>query len=113
MSLQVIAVIEELGKRRGLTIALSNRDEESLEAILSFTIRFIDNPQYTPYLIGVTHIICDIYGSMLGQSPLVDELFEKLRNKVTNECSVQRMLLRLLGQIDFVMTTAEMQSIME
>lgn len=105
--MQVIAVIEELGKRRGLTIALSNRDEDSLDAILSFTIRFIDNPQYTPHLIGVAHILCDIYGSLRGQSAVVDELFAKLREKVANECSVQRMLLRLLGQIDFVMTTSE------
>jgi U3 small nucleolar RNA-associated protein 15 len=103
----VIAVIEELGKRRGLTIALSNRDEESLDAILSFTIRFIDNPQYTPHLIGVAHILCDIYGSLRGQSAAVDDLFDKLRDKVTNECTVQRNLLRLLGQIDYVMTAAE------
>jgi len=106
----VIAVIEELGKRRGLTIALSNRDEESLDAILSFTIRFIDNPQYTPHLIGVAHILTDIYGSLRGQSAVVDELFAKLREKVATECSVQRMLLRLLGQIDYVMTTAEILS---
>jgi len=106
----VIAVIEELGKRRGLTIALSNRDEESLDAILSFTIRFIDNPQYTSHLIGVSHILCDIYGSLRGQSAAVDELFGKLREKVANECGVQRMLLRVLGQIDFVMSTAEILS---
>ncbi|EED91086.1 WD40-repeat protein [Thalassiosira pseudonana CCMP1335] len=109
----VIAVIEELGKRRGLTIALSNRDEESLESILSFTIRFIDNPQYTPYLIGVAHILCDIYGSLMGQSSVVDELISKLRAKVSSECSVQKMLLRLLGQIDYVQTTAEMQGVEE
>lgn len=105
--MQVIAVIEELGKRRGLTIALSNRDEESLDAVLSFTIRFIDNPQYTPHLIGVAHMLCDIYGSLRGQSAAVDELFAKLREKVRYECTVQRMLLRLLGQIDYVMTAAE------
>lgn len=86
---------------------MSNRDEESLDAILSFTIRFIDNPQYTSHLIGVAHILSDIYGSLRGQSAVVDELFDKLKEKVMNECGVQRMLLRLLGQIDFVMTAAE------
>lgn len=105
--LQVIAVIEELGKRRGLSIALSNRDEESLESILSFTIRFIDNPQYTSYLIGVVHILIDIYGFAVGQSSLVDELFTKLKAKVGTECAVQKNLLRLLGQIDYVMAGAD------
>ena len=103
----VIAVIEELGKRRGLSIALSNRDEESLESILSFTIRFIDNPQYTSYLIGVVHILIDIYGFAVGQSSLVDELFTKLKAKVGTECAVQKNLLRLLGQIDYVMAGAD------
>jgi U3 small nucleolar RNA-associated protein 15 len=105
--LQVIAVIEELGKRRGLSQALANRDEESLESILSFTIRFIDNPQYTPYLIGVVHILIDIYEGVVGQSAMVDELFERLKAKVVMECGVQKGLLRLLGQIDFVMAGAE------
>lgn len=104
---QVIAVIEELGKRRGLAIALSNRDEESLDAVLSFTTRFVDDPRYTPHLIGVAHALCDIYGSLRGQSSAVDELFARLREKVASECAVQKMLLRLLGQIDYVMTTAE------
>lgn len=97
-----------MGKRQGLTIALSNRDEESLESILSFAIRFIDNPQYSPYLIGVVNILIDIYGFAIGQSALVDELFAKLKTKVTTECARQKNLLRLLGQIDFVLAGAEM-----
>ena len=42
---------------------------------------------------------------------MVDELFAKLKAKVTGECAVQKMLSRLLGQIDFVMASAEMQSL--
>ncbi|KAL9186901.1 hypothetical protein ACHAXT_010621 [Thalassiosira profunda] len=103
----VVAVIEELGKRRGLTLALSNRDEDSLDAILSFTTRFINQPEYTPHLVGVAHILCDIYGSLRGQSAAVDELFARLGERVAGECSVQKMLLRLLGQIDFVMAAGE------
>jgi len=55
----------------------------------------------------VANILCDVYGSLRGQSAVVDELFSKLREKVANECSVQRMILRLLGQLDYVMTAAE------
>jgi U3 small nucleolar RNA-associated protein 15 len=109
----VIADIEEMGKRWGLTIALSNRDKESLDAIMSFTVRFVDDPLYTPHLIGVAHILCDIYGTLRGQSAMVDELFDTLREKVANECTIQKMLLRLLGQINYVMTTAEILDIEE
>ncbi|KAL7549399.1 hypothetical protein ACHAWF_012668 [Thalassiosira exigua] len=104
----VVAVVEELGRRRGLTIALSNRDEDSLDAVLSFCVRFVDDPRYAAHLAGVAHILCDVYGHLGGQSAAVDELFRRLREKVANECAVQKMLLRMLGQIDYVVTKAEM-----
>ena len=107
---QIVAVLEELGKRRGLITALSNRDEETLEPLLSFTTNFIHNPKYTPLLVGVANQLCDIYSNVFGQSDLVDEYFEKLQLKVRAECKVQSSLLQLIGQIDAVMYTAEIAS---
>ncbi|CAB9504635.1 associated protein 15 homolog [Seminavis robusta] len=98
----VVAVLEELGKRRGLKIALSSRDEESLEPLLSFLVRYVTRPRFSSVLIGVSHMLIDIYSDVAGQSELVDELFGKLRMQVRNECRMQRGLLRLLGQIDAV-----------
>lgn len=106
----VVAVLEELGKRRGLTAALANRDEELLEPILSFTIRYINRPHFTGLLIGIAHKLIDIYGDVTGQSETIDELFAKLKMQVGNECQAQKSLLRLVGQIDAVMTSSEMQS---
>lgn len=107
----VAAVLEELGKRRGLSQALSNRDEETLEPLLSFTVRYITRPAYTPLLVGVADMLCDIYGSVAGQSETIDGLFEKLRIHVRGECRAQRTLLKLVGQIDSVMTAAAMQKL--
>lgn len=107
---QVVAVLEELGKRRGLAIALSNRDEETLEPILSFTIRYITRPRYSSLLVGVANILCDIYGAFTGQSETVDELFTKLKTQVRDECQVQKLLLRVVGQLDAIITVAEMQN---
>lgn len=104
----VIAVLEELGKRRGLTAALANRDEELLEPILSFTIRYINRPHFTSLLIGIAHKLIDIYGDVTGQSETIDELFAKLKAQVGNECRAQKSLLRLVGHIDALMTSSEM-----
>jgi len=104
-----MAVLEELGRRRGLSQALSNRDEETLEPILAFTSNFISSPRFTPLLIGVANQLCDIYGDIAGQSDTIDEHFEKLRKQVQGECKTQKTLLRLLGQIDAVMYAAEVQ----
>jgi U3 small nucleolar RNA-associated protein 15 len=106
----VVAVLEELGKRQGLRIALSNRDEESLEPILSFLVRYLTRPRFTSVLIGVSHILMDVYMPVSGQSEMVDELFGKLQNQVLNECRTQKSLLGLLGQIDGAVANAEAPS---
>lgn len=100
-------MIEELSKRRGLRTALSNRDEDSLEPVLSFTVRYITKPQYASLLIGVADMLCDIYGRISGQSETIDELFGKLRNQVRDECGIQRSLLRIVGQIDALVSVLE------
>lgn len=103
----IVAVLEELGRRKGLVTALSNRDEETLEPLLSFTASFISNPKYTPILIGVANQLCDIYSRVFGQSDTIDEYFEKLHAHVKNECGTQSVLNHLIGQIDAVMYAAE------
>eukprot|EP00339_Tiarina_fusa_P026587 CAMPEP_0117012646 /NCGR_PEP_ID=MMETSP0472-20121206/10600_1 /TAXON_ID=693140 ORGANISM="Tiarina fusus, Strain LIS" /NCGR_SAMPLE_ID=MMETSP0472 /ASSEMBLY_ACC=CAM_ASM_000603 /LENGTH=595 /DNA_ID=CAMNT_0004715771 /DNA_START=158 /DNA_END=1942 /DNA_ORIENTATION=- len=105
----VVAVLEELGKRRGLEAALSNRDEELLEPVLSFTTRYINRPHYTSLLVGIAHKLIDIYGDVTGQSEMIDELFAKLKAQVGNECRAQASLLQLVGQIDCVMAASEFE----
>lgn len=107
---QVVAVLEELGKRRGLSIAFSNRDEETLEPILSFTVKYITRPRFSSILVGVAHTLCDIYGNFTGQSETIDELFTKLKTQVKDECQVQKLLFRVVGQLDAIITVAEMQN---
>ena len=106
----VFAVLEELGRRRGLAIALSNRDEESLEPILSFTVRYIARPQFTSLLIGIAHILCDIYGNVTGQSEIIDELFGKLKNQIHEEIAVQKSLLRVSGMLSSLLTVQQQES---
>jgi U3 small nucleolar RNA-associated protein 15 len=103
----VLAVLEELGRRRGLAISLSNRDEESLEPILSFTVRYITRPQFTSLLIGVSHILIDIYGGVTGQSEIIDELFGKLKNQIHEEIMVQKSLLRVSGMLGALITVQQ------
>ena len=104
----VAAVLEELGRRpNGLTIALSNRDEESLEPLLAFTARYIARPRYSALLIGVANHLLDIYGDVAGESETMDELLNKLKNQVSTEVKTQMLLWRLVGQLDSVLTEAE------
>ena len=101
----VVAVLEELGKRQGLTIALSNRDEETLEPILSFIVRYITRPRFSALLIGVTNILINIYSEVTGQSEMIDELFAKLQNQISDELRTQKVLFRVVGQLDAILAT--------
>jgi len=103
----IMAVLEELGRRKGLIQALSNRDEETLEPLLAFTASTIQVPSHTPVLVGVANLLCEIYSDVFGQSERIDEYFRKLHLHVRNEVSNQKILLRLVGQIDAVMYQAE------
>jgi U3 small nucleolar RNA-associated protein 15 len=96
----IAGVLEELGKRRGLTHALSNRDEETLEPLLRYVTRYIKKPDYTSMLVGVAHILIDIYGQVAGESEEVGGLFRKLRDQIQLECKAQRSLMFLVGQIE-------------
>lgn len=96
----IAGVLEELGKRRGLTHALANRDEETLEPLLRYVTRYIKKPEYTSMLVGVAHILIDIYGDVAGESEAIDGLFRKLRHQIQLECKAQKCLMFLMGQIE-------------
>ena len=98
----VISLIEELLRRNGLKIALSGRDEVTLEPFVSFLIKFITQPKYSSMLIDVAHILFDLYAAVIGQSVVFDELFIKLRNKLNDELRVQKKLMSMLGALDIV-----------
>ena len=104
----VAAVIEELGRRRGLTTALANRDEETVEPLLSFTIRYITKPTYTVVLTTVANRLIDIYGELAGQSDVVDELFQKLKKHIADEVRAQKRLLHVYGEMEGLITSIAM-----
>eukprot|EP00124_Ichthyophonus_hoferi_P003221 Ihof_evm3s267 gene=Ihof_evmTU3s267 len=81
----VASIIEELQHRGGLKIALSGRDEHTLEPVLMFLEKNIVNPRFSNLLMDVSHIILDIYTPILGQSMLIDNLMLKLRGRLAAE----------------------------
>mmetsp|Transcript_3646 Transcript_3646/g.7541 ORF Transcript_3646/g.7541 Transcript_3646/m.7541 type:complete len:607 (+) Transcript_3646:173-1993(+) len=104
----VAAVLEELGRRQGLTAALSNRDDESLDPILAFTSKYINKQRYTPLLIGVANKLIDLYEGNVGESNDIDDRFLKLKRQISDEVRVQKGLLLLSGELDGLVTSVAM-----
>ena len=104
--LVVVTVLEELCRRSGLTIALSGRDEASLDPILAFCSRYVSHSRYTRLVVQVAHRILDLYGCVLGQSDAIDELFHKLRQQVKAEMGFHRQAMRVMGALDEIISTS-------
>lgn len=48
------------------------------------------------------YLIADIYGSVLGQSPKVDDLLAKLQLKIASELQYQKQAFELMGSLDTI-----------
>ncbi|TDH72813.1 uncharacterized protein CCR75_005253 [Bremia lactucae] len=99
----VASMLEELRLRVGLKRALGGRDEESLEPLLAFLIKYVTDPKYALLLIHVCTLVCDLYAPKLSQSILIDGLFVKLCEKLNEELRMQKQVLSVVGMMDTLM----------
>jgi U3 small nucleolar RNA-associated protein 15 len=106
----VASMLEELRLRVGLERALAGRDEESLEPLLSFLLKYVTDPKYSSLLIHVCTLVCDIYAPKLSQSMLIDQLFVKLHEKINEELRTHKQILGVVGMLDTVMAAAQTTS---
>lgn len=102
----VVTVLEELSRRSGLAIALSGRDEETLEPLMAFVARYTNHPKYSKLVIQVVHKILDLYAGVLGRSDVIDELFSKLQRQVKAEVSFQQDIMRVVGSLDGIISAS-------
>lgn len=93
----IVSMFEEFMRRKALWIPLSGRNEETLKPILEFLVKYVASPQFASTLLPVTDQVLDIYASILGQSPQIDELFKKIDRKIQNEIKFQKQLTSLMG----------------
>ncbi|KAG0303027.1 snoRNA-binding rRNA-processing protein [Dissophora globulifera] len=106
-----VSLIQELIHRDGLRQALSGRDDISLEPLAQFLVKNINNPRYTSLLVDVTMVMIDMYTAVLGQSPLIDELFVKLRARVKMELAFQKQLMSVVGSMEMLFAKSTSTSV--
>ncbi|ELP92117.1 hypothetical protein EIN_380440 [Entamoeba invadens IP1] len=103
----IMTIIREIIYRNGMRVALINRNENTLQPLMSFLINSIPNPNYTKIIIEVIYQLLDIYISKLGKSALFDDMFFKLQKRLEKEIQLNRNMQELLGQIDLIIGAAE------
>ena len=54
----------------------------------------------------MAHTLLDMYGSTLGHSDAIDELFLKLHRQVKAELGFQRRIMHVMGALDGIINSA-------
>ncbi|KAI0068753.1 WD40 repeat-like protein [Artomyces pyxidatus] len=104
------ALIQELIHRDGLRSALAGRDDVLLEPILRLLLKHVTDPRFGELVCDVSGLIVDMYAPVLGQSPLVDSLFLRLRKKVDAELRFQRELVKAKGALEMIIASAALSA---
>ena len=105
------ALIQELIHRDGLRTALSSRDDVLLEPVLRLLLKHVADPRFGDMVCDVAGVVLDMYAPVLGQSPLIDALFVRLRKKVDVELAFQRDLAAARGALDMVFAASALASV--
>jgi U3 small nucleolar RNA-associated protein 15 len=92
----------------GLRRAIQGRDDVTLEPLCRFLLRHGTNARWSPIVCDTLHVVLDTYASVLGQSPVIDELFGKMWAKFSNELDVQRQLVEVRGALEMVLLRSAM-----
>lgn len=104
----IITLLEEFIHRGdALKISLSGRDDTSLEAILHFIMRHITNSRYTEILMATLDEIINLYSDVIHSSPMIHQLFQKIRRKIRIELNFQKELEMIMGSMDMLMGFSE------
>ncbi|KAH7914166.1 WD40 repeat-like protein [Hygrophoropsis aurantiaca] len=99
------SLIQELIHRDGLRSALASRDDVLLEPVLHILVKYVADPRFGAIVCAVATLVIDMYAPVLGQSPLIDSLFLRLRKKVLAEIRFQKELIKTKGALDMIFSS--------
>ncbi|KAE8249463.1 hypothetical protein A4X13_0g5204 [Tilletia indica] len=92
----------------GLASAIAGRDEVTLEPLLRFLLRYATSSEYADLVNDTLGLVIDIYAPVLGQSPLIDDLFGRIWAKVSQEVRLQRDLVGVQGTIEMLISRSSL-----
>ncbi|KAF9057608.1 WD40 repeat-like protein [Panaeolus papilionaceus] len=99
------SLIQELIHRDGLRVALAGRDDVLLEPVLRLLIKHVTDPRFGELVVDLATVLIDMYNTVLGQAPLIDALFRKLRKKIDMELKFQAQVAKAMGALTMLLAT--------
>lgn len=97
-----VTCLEELKKKGKIRIALSNRDEASLEPLLTWCLKSIDDPRNVNIITDYVTCILEIYDELISRKPVLEELVLNLQKKVEVEIKKAQDAERIIGMLELL-----------
>lgn len=104
------SLIHELIHRDGLKAALAGRDDVLLEPVLRLLLKYATDPRFGDIVCTIASIVIEMYRPVLGQAPLIDSLFLRLRKKVIAEIRFQNELIKTSGTLAMIFSSTLLDS---
>ncbi|KAJ6114423.1 U3 small nucleolar RNA-associated protein 15 C-terminal [Penicillium sp. IBT 16267x] len=97
-----LTLFTALRHRSALRTALRDRDEVTLQPVLSWVYKHIREPRLVDLCVEVAMNLLDIYSANLGQSAQVDKLVDRLHFRVRDEVEMAQNAYQLKGALDML-----------
>lgn len=105
--LNVLTLLITLRHRSALRAAVENRDEESVQPVLSWICNHIIDPRYRAACVDVGLHLLDLYAEHVGQSAELATGFKTLRKRVTQEVEKAQLAAQTGGMLEALMIAGE------
>lgn len=102
-----LTLITAMRHRSALRTALKGRDEQTLQPILRWLCKAINDPRNIRCTTDVALLILDLYGEHWGKSDEIDRLVEQLEYKVRQNSEWSQMAHNTLGMIEMLQAGAQ------
>lgn len=96
-----------LKHQSALRTALQGRNEETLQPIMKFLAKHLQEPRYFNFLADVTMLLLAIYAGQLGQSKQIDNMVIKLSDRVNEEITKSKNATEIEGMLSLLLAGSE------
>ncbi|KAA8916094.1 hypothetical protein TRICI_001745 [Trichomonascus ciferrii] len=101
---QTVTVLQELKRRGKVSVALAGRDEDSLEPILKWSVKAVQDTRSIPVVADWIGCLVDIYGNLIDKSPILESLVNELQKRISQEVSKAKEARRIEGMLELLLS---------
>ncbi|CAL9730445.1 U3 small nucleolar RNA-associated protein 15 [Monosporozyma unispora] len=98
-----VTILKELRKRGKIRVALYNRDETTLEPLLNWCLKGIEDVRFATIVADWIAVVLELYGNnILESSPVLQQIIIDLRTRVRNEIFKAKEAQRIEGMLQLL-----------